>query len=156
MYQRVFGSPLRCPARATSASPFACLLPVRPVARSLSSTTPHRDSHSQVRVYSPPPRKRQRLYLSGVDPFLPPRVRGSSSPFFREVQLSNWLASLGVADTDVQVTKIAAGHDAHFMLAYRMADTGEESIFAIGRGESGQLGIGYNSQVGQTMRWSVW
>lgn len=114
------------------------------------TTRYHSSTSSSIRVYDSR-RKRQRLFLAGVNPFLPPSVKGAISPSFVEVPLPNWLESLGVQtdngdDTGdgVEITKIAAGH-AHFMVAYRLG--GGESIFAIGRNESGQLGIGYNSQV---------
>lgn len=47
-------------------------------------------------------------------------------------------------DEEIEISKLAVGY-AHAMVAYK--DKEGESIFAIGRGESGQLGIGYNSQV---------
>ena len=106
----------------------------------------HERVQSNIRVYDGR-RKRQRLFLAGVNPFLPPSVKGAISPSFVEVPLSYWLQSLGVqADDDgqVEITKIASGY-AHAMIAYRLG--GAESIFAIGRNASGQLGIGYNSQV---------
>jgi hypothetical protein len=91
---------------------------------------------------------RQRLFVAGVNPFLPPSVRKATSPTFVEVDFAEWLGSIGVktgsGPEHLEITHVATGHG-HALIAYRYE--GVESIFAIGRNESGQLGIGYNSQV---------
>ena len=88
---------------------------------------------------------RHRLFFAGLNPFLPSTVRTAISPSFSEVPLSEWLGSLGIDSKNAQseITHIAAGHG-HTLIAFRNADS-VESVFAIGRNESGQLGIGYNS-----------
>lgn len=85
-----------------------------------------------------------RLFLAGTNPFLPPTQRGAKSPLFTEVPFTEWIGSIGISNDpkEVEITHIAAGHR-HAMIAYRYQ--GVESIFAIGRNDSGQLGIGYNS-----------
>ena len=112
--------------------------------RNLSSS-----AASQRNVTIHDPRKtRQRLFVAGVNPFLPPSVRNATSPTFVEVDFAEWLGSIGVktgsGPEQLEITHVATGHG-HALIAYRYE--GVESIFAIGRNESGQLGIGYNSQV---------
>jgi hypothetical protein len=51
---------------------------------------------------------------------------------------------------DIEVTQLTSGFG-HAMIAFRDRRTNEEKIFAIGRNESGQLGVGYNSQVGRVV-----
>lgn len=104
-----------------------------------------------------------RLYLAGVNPFLPSHLQSSISPVFTEVPLDEWISSIsgrnagisirtsrggdgGIRKEDIEVTHLASGLG-HAMIAYRDRRTDEEKIFAIGRNESGQLGLGYNSQV---------
>jgi hypothetical protein len=52
----------------------------------------------------------------------------------------------GIRKEDIEITHLASGLG-HAMIAFRDRRTDEEKIFAIGRNESGQLGLGYNSQV---------
>lgn len=100
-----------------------------------------------------------RLFLAGTNPFLPPHLQSSVSPTFTEVPLDEWISSLsgggsrkhaGSSDTtrkkDLEITHLTSGFG-HAMIAFRDRRTNEEKIFAIGRNESGQLGVGYNSQV---------
>lgn len=104
-----------------------------------------------------------RLFLAGVNPFLPSHLQSSISPVFTEVPLDEWISSIsgrnagisirtprggdgGMRKEDIEVTHLASGLG-HAMIAYRDRRTDEEKIFAIGRNESGQLGLGYNSQV---------
>lgn len=122
----------------------ACANPVKAgmCGRNLSS------SASQRSVTIHDSRKtRQRLFVAGVNPFLPPSVRNATSPTFVEVDFAEWLGSIGVktgsGPEQLEITHVATGHG-HALMAYRYE--GVESIFAIGRNESGQLGIGYNSQ----------
>jgi len=105
-------------------------------------------------------KKKQRLFVAGVNPFLPPRARTYLNPSFAEVDLSEWLSSLNFGPAvasdgggeGLEITNIASGLD-HTLIAFRTEQEDakgrkqlEESIFAIGRNEAGQLGIGYNSQ----------
>lgn len=103
-----------------------------------------------------------RLFLAGVNPFLPSHLQSSISPVFTEVPLDEWISSIsgrnagiskrgsmqegGIRKEDIEVTNLASGLG-HAMIVFRDRRTDEEKIFAIGRNESGQLGVGYNSQV---------
>lgn len=104
-----------------------------------------------------------RLFLAGINPFLPSHLQSSVSPVFTEVPLDEWISSIsgrnagvskrpsmhgaGIRKADIEVTHVASGLG-HVMIGFRDRRTEEEKIFAIGRNESGQLGLGYNSQVG--------
>lgn len=59
---------------------------------------------------------------------------------------SSLRSDAGLVKEDIEVTHLASGIG-HAMIAYRDRRSDEEKIFAIGRNESGQLGLGYNSQV---------
>lgn len=104
-----------------------------------------------------------RLFLAGTNPFLPSHLQSSISPVFAEVPLDEWISSIsgrnasvskrssvhetGIRKEDIEITHLASGLG-HVMISFRDRRTNEEKIFAIGRNESGQLGLGYNSQVG--------
>lgn len=117
------------------------------IPRSLTSCSRNLQTSQSLTAHKDRPKGRQRLFLAGLNPFLPPTARYASSPSFREIPVHEWLASLGLDTSsadEVEITHIAAGHG-HALIAYRYQ--GSEAVFAIGRNESGQLGIGYNSQV---------
>ncbi|CAD6565465.1 MAG: hypothetical protein CYPHOPRED_005640 [Cyphobasidiales sp. Tagirdzhanova-0007] len=76
-----------------------------------------------------------------------PSIPGWPKPLLTlDIPQCDWLGSLGVNSgaAEPEITHIAAGHG-HALIAFRGVG-GAESVFAIGRNESGQLGIGYNSQ----------
>lgn len=133
--------------------------------RYLSSTSgPSSSNLPGLQSTGPKSRDVHRLLLAGVNPFLPPHVRNSTTPVFQEVPVHEWISSVSgrgagasrmislggsgsaINQDDLEITNIAAGLG-HFLIAYHDKRSGEGKIFAIGRNESGQLGLGYNSQV---------
>ncbi|GAA98751.1 uncharacterized protein L969DRAFT_95074 [Mixia osmundae IAM 14324] len=142
-------------------------LACRTVPRTVFSPTACRSSTLSVRDGNPPLRPRQHLCLSGLNPFAPSadvpaswllkRTPGGGSKQIERnhhhllpVEFDDWLGSVGYAeDTEqngaIEIISLASGMS-HTLIAYRSTNTGVERIFAVGRNESGQLGIGYNSQ----------
>jgi hypothetical protein len=133
----------------------ALLYAFRNVSSDASSRTPVAYSGSSRR------KPVHRLYIAGANPFLPSHVSNATIPTFTEVPLHDWISSVSgrgsglsprstanseILKEDVEITHVASGLG-HAMIAYRDMRNGEEKIFAIGRNESGQLGVGYNSQV---------
>lgn len=96
------------------------------------------------------------LLLAGCNPLSPPLAYTSgtsarqspSNPSIAPVPLSNWLGSVGRADDVAEGWRLLPGGLAaglaHALLAYRSA--GSDRVFAVGRNEAGQLGIGFASQ----------
>ncbi|KAK4058370.1 hypothetical protein OIO90_000528 [Microbotryomycetes sp. JL221] len=96
------------------------------------------------------------LLIAGHNPVSPPLAYSSpsarqspSNPSLTPVPFSHWLGAVGRAqDVDLECqlcsNSIASGYG-HALLAYRNG-LGEERVFAAGRNEAGQLGIGYASQ----------
>ncbi|GAA5951146.1 hypothetical protein JCM8115_005068 [Rhodotorula mucilaginosa] len=99
------------------------------------------------------------LVLAGDNPLAPPgRSAAAAAPSSRQavsnpspaqVPLSTWLASVG-RETDVErgyQIKHVAGGAGHQLVSYRNYE-GFDRIFALGRNEAGQLGVGFASQEG--------
>jgi alpha-tubulin suppressor-like RCC1 family protein len=96
------------------------------------------------------------LLLAGCNPLSPPLAYTSgtaarqspSNSSITPVPLSNWLGSVGRAEDVAEGWKLLPGGLAaglaHALLAYRSA--GSDRVFAVGRNEAGQLGIGFASQ----------
>ncbi|ORY79291.1 regulator of chromosome condensation 1/beta-lactamase-inhibitor protein II [Leucosporidium creatinivorum] len=96
------------------------------------------------------------LLLAGCNPLSPPLAYTSgtsarqspSNPSITPVPLSNWLGSVGRADDVAHGWRLLPGGLAaglaHALLAYKSA--GSDRVFAVGRNEAGQLGIGFASQ----------
>lgn len=96
------------------------------------------------------------LLLAGHNPVSPPLAYSSptarqspSNPSLTAVPFGHWLGAVGRA-RDVEAgwrlcgSGIGPGHG-HALVAYRNG-LGDERVFAAGRNEAGQLGIGYASQ----------
>lgn len=100
------------------------------------------------------------LVLAGYNPLAPPGRSAAaaaapssrqavSNPSPAQVPLSTWLASVG-RETDVERgyrIKHVAGGAGHQLVSYRNYE-GFDRIFALGRNEAGQLGVGFASQEG--------
>lgn len=96
------------------------------------------------------------LLLAGKNSLSPPLAYTSgtsarqspSNPSIAPVPFSNWLGSVGRAEDVGEGWKLLpgglAGGLAHALLAYKSAGT--HRVFAVGRNEAGQLGIGFASQ----------
>ena len=113
----------------------------------------HRASHRTI----------SHLFLTGHNPFSPPSASSSSSPVrqsplnpsLARVPLATWLSQLGRGDpvepessaSALRVTSIASSATGHSLLSFR-DDDDVDRVLALGRNESGQLGIGFASQEG--------
>ncbi|GAA6009389.1 hypothetical protein JCM11491_004303 [Sporobolomyces phaffii] len=91
------------------------------------------------------------LLLAGHNPLSPPsgdRRQSRSNPSLAPVPFPTWLAQLGrerdTYDGPTLVTSVASSAG-HSLVAYRNY-SGVDRVVALGRNESGQLGIGFASQ----------
>jgi len=102
------------------------------------------------------------LLLAGLNPLSPPASSSSSllsgqarqlpsNPSLAQAPFPAWLASVGrELDTTAPIRLVPAALAAgagHQLVAYRNYDA-TERIFALGRNELGQLGVGFASQEG--------
>ncbi|KAM0788346.1 hypothetical protein ACM66B_001487 [Microbotryomycetes sp. NB124-2] len=98
------------------------------------------------------------LLIAGHNPVSPPLAYSSptarqspSNPSLTPVPFGHWLGAVGRAqDVELDWSLVKGGLGpgyGHALVAYRNS-LGEERVFAAGRNEAGQLGIGYASQEG--------
>ena len=97
------------------------------------------------------------LLLSGYNPLSPPSTSQSSlpsstrqspsNPSLTPVPLETWLSQLGRQhDIPTRIHSISSS-TGHSLITYRN-EQGVDRVIALGRNESGQLGIGFASQEG--------
>ncbi|GAA5841146.1 hypothetical protein JCM5353_008977 [Sporobolomyces roseus] len=97
------------------------------------------------------------LLLSGYNPLSPPLTSQSSlpsstrqspsNPSLTPLPLQTWLSQLGRQhDSPSQIHSISSS-TGHSLITYRN-EQGQDRVIAVGRNESGQLGIGFASQEG--------
>jgi len=97
------------------------------------------------------------LLLSGYNPLSPPSTSQSSlpsstrqspsNPTLTPVPLETWLSQLGRQhDIPTRIHSISSS-TGHSLITYRN-EQGVDRVIALGRNESGQLGIGFASQEG--------